>query len=778
MVRGIVLLVLGRTLGCRTTTEPAATAVPTDNRPLPEWQQLTQHSGTRLQARAGQLWLTDTQSAGWHSADRGASWQRNLVNDTLFSVTTANDEGNHWYAAGQGQFYRSTNAGQTWSVMLTTPAYQQPSLTVAADGSVLTAGGNACQIQRSVDAGASWDILPLQTADCFPTRIVASPNYVDDATIYILTAKQGIFVSRSAGTSWEKLTTLTAAEFGVDPTNPQRLFLIAENRPYRSFDGGTTWEQLQLSPDGPFHSTALALGANGRLYIGTLAGLLFDSADQGSSFRQLPLAEEIETVRDIAVGANTIYLLTRRGVYAGYLPGAIRPAVAQVVLQPTKTAVVPMPTLVTTTPIPTATPLPTATPTIEPTVSLPTATLEPTTTATPTPESTAPASAIALEPDIVAAHIVFDSWSPRERFAAFWVSSEQDVAAQLPGTSPGGTLAFWDIRREATCLVDQIQTEAAFTAILHWQQDGTVVVVQGDKSYRGEPCRAFAEINDFSLPQPETADPKLSPNGRYRAETVLLNRRDGLLSFETTLLEGERPLHVVAWQIDERLGDYDGWLGGEWVSPTQFVLYETFYQGSLLMDAENGVIPILTDLLGFEEVPNLRDDGYSLAAWPLSSSKTYGYHLLREGIGDERNFPLARLYHAETGAVEELPAARIWSPHAVAGWLLLNANDYDTGYERHNLLRRRLEDTTGIWEPWATDVDWTVWDANTEQVVWIQGEETAVWEAWPSGVANGRYSTAPYWTRPTQFSPNGNHIALIGNLPGQPRYGLFFVSKP
>lgn len=358
------------------------------------------------------------------------------------------------------------------------------------------------------------------------------------------------------------------------------------------------------------------------------------------------------------------------------------------------------------------------------------------------------------------------------------MSSKADVAAQLPNTSPGGTLAFWDVRRETTCLVDQVHTQAAFTATLYWQQDGTVVVVQGDKSYRGEPCRGFAEINDFIVPQPETADPQLSPNGRYRVETVLISRRDGFLNFETTLLEAERPLHIVAWQIDERLGGYDGWLGGAWASPTQFVIYETFFQGPLLLDAAKGVIPVLTDLLDLDDIPNLRDDGYSLMAWPLPSNQTNGYHLQLMGIGEEGKFPAAQLYHAETDTVEQLPTTRIWSADAVPTWLLLNEPDFATGHERNNLLRRRLEDVGGVWAAWATDVDWTVWDADAEQVVWIQGEETAVWETWPSGEVNGRYQTTPYWTRPTQFSPNGNHIAFVGNLPGQPRYGLFLISKP
>ncbi len=807
MLRHVVLLIICLLIACANTDEPP-TADTTPNAPaiaprvLPEWAQLSELSGTRLHTSAGQLWLTDGGSAGWHSADYGITWQPNALNEEAV-VLTAGIEGQLWYAAGRGTFYRSSDLGQTWQPILQAANYLQPSVTVTNRGSVFVSSGGQCQLQRSRDNGESWQILPIQEADCFPARIVASPNYAVDQTLYVLTAQRGIFASHDAGVNWQRLTTLAAAEFVIDPTNPNTLYLIADGQLYRSLDAGMQWEPLQLVPEETIKSTTLTILPNGTLYVGTLTGLLFDSADNGTTFRNIPLAGEIETVRSVVFTNNTLFLLTRHGIYGGYLSASALPpiptlAASPALPSPTAEVAYPIATAESVVP-PTVTPLqstPTSDAEFIPTL-VPEATDEPVATPQPTPTDedgypmsdedgypvteptlTSEADLIPLEPDVMASYILFDSWSPDGQIAAFWTSDDDDIAAQLPASQPGGVLTFYDLAELETCTVAVVHTEMAGSAELFWQPDGSVIAFYDDTAYQGDPCDNFAELDDFTPPISQTPDPALSADGSYRVETVQQGRDNGILNFETTLYAGDRAVVVAAWQIDERLGDYADFLGGEWVSPTQFVIYETFSQGPLLLDGENEVvIEVLTELFELDEIPNMAEDEFALRIRPIPSPITDRYHLLTAGVGSESAFPAVMLYHAETGLVETLPSTHLWTPAAVNGWIIINTPDSTTGSERFNLSRRRVEDVDGTWQPFVSDVDATVWDAEFEQLVTVQGEETVVWQDWERGEVFGRYSTDPFWITPTPFSPTGNHIALVGNQPGQDVYGIFFIAR-
>lgn len=375
-----------------------------------------------------------------------------------------------------------------------------------------------------------------------------------------------------------------------------------------------------------------------------------------------------------------------------------------------------------------------------------------------------------LEPLIEADHIVFDSWSPDGLWVALWLSDQEDLAAQLPYTSPGGVLTFLSVEDGKQCGVDAIHTAQAFAAQVVWEVDNSVVVAYDGTTYRGQPCAEFAITDDVVVPVAEERDGRFSADNRYHIETTQVGEENGILSLETAMFEGERAILTAAWQIDQRLGDYTDWLGGEWVSPTQFLIYETFYQGPLLLDAEQGISVILTELMGMGAIPTMITDEYALRALPIVGETTY--HLLVSGVGLEGNFPAAMLYHAEDGTTESLPAQKLWWTPVVGDWIILNAPDFDTGFERNNLLRRRIDAVGSEWELIGTDVDATQFAG--DNFVVIEGEENVVWRDWESGEVIGRYATTPFWITPTTFAPTGEYIGLIGTKPDFP-ISLFFL---
>lgn len=376
-----------------------------------------------------------------------------------------------------------------------------------------------------------------------------------------------------------------------------------------------------------------------------------------------------------------------------------------------------------------------------------------------------------------AAYIYFESWSPDSLFFAFWTSDTADIEAWLPYAMPGGVLTFFDVTSKTICSVEALHTAHSGEASLFWQTDGTVIIRHGETILTGKPCGNFTPLDGFTTPLEATDDPGLSPDGRYRVSNRLVDSADGLLTYEITFYEGERPLYSVDWSIDERLGDYAGWTGGSWVSPTQFVIYETAEKGPLLLDAKVGVAPVLSALFGIDTIPTLENDSYSLSIHPLPDSSAENYHFLLYGIGNPAEFPQVMLFHAETDLVETLPAWSLWWTPVIDDWLILSESDFETGHERNNLLRRQIEDIGGTWEHFALDVDYTLWDEAYSQLVWIQAEDTVIWQTWPDGDLLGRYNTKPFWVVPAAFSPDGNKIVLLGSLPGQWNHGLFLLSR-
>ncbi len=433
-----------------------------------------------------------------------------------------------------------------------------------------------------------------------------------------------------------------------------------------------------------------------------------------------------------------------------------------------------------------STPTPTMTHTA---TAVPTTISQPTETAVPAPTITPAATAVPAEPEPPAAtpaatatYFLVAGWSPNSRWLAYWASDQADIDGQQPATMPGGTLHFHAPITRETCALPQFHTTNDREASIQWPDDGSVIVVMPDGAYGGRPCQPepFTLLTNYQPPQVEYADPLLSPDGRYRIRSDQNANENGILTYETQLAAADdgQELIAVTWQIDERLGDYSGWLGGEWVSPTQFVIYETWQQGPLLLNAERGVVSVLTDLLKMDTIPSMGDEtGFSLTARPIFSPETNTYHLLINGMGLEGNFPPVRLYHAENGLVETLPYPHIYWPLGLGGWVFLDSRPLVDGHETYEIRMRRIEDTGGAWQLLASDVDDVIWSTDETDIVYVQGETAVFWQTFPGGEMLGQWNTSPYATRLIALSPDGRFVVATGNRPGQWAYGLFILEK-
>jgi uncharacterized protein (TIGR03437 family) len=204
--------------------------------------------------------------------------------------------------------YRSTDGGASWTQVLpgavgTDVVFQpaDPNTVYAALGSLGTNTSNG--IYKSSDSGATWTrsngtapaILPAANVGRITLALApSSPNTIY-AGIASSTASSllGLFKTTDGGQTWNRLAAPDYCNpqcfydnvVRVHPTNPN-VVVAAGLPPYRSLDGGTTWTNIAVGPDGLAAHTdhhALAFAADGsRLYDGSDGGV-FSTASFASA---------------------------------------------------------------------------------------------------------------------------------------------------------------------------------------------------------------------------------------------------------------------------------------------------------------------------------------------------------------------------------------------------------------------------------------------------------------------------------------------------------------
>jgi hypothetical protein len=232
----------------------------------------------------------------------------------------------------------------------------------------------------------------------------------------------------------------------------------------------------------------------------------------------------------------------------------------------------------------------------------------------------------------------------------------------------------------------------------------------------------------------------------------------------------------VEWRIDERLGDLG--LGGAWLTEELFLIYETLDQGPVLVKAGQGVSPIALELFGLTHIPGmLGPEGFNLSARGSVVTGTQTYHLVLAGVGIESNFPPLRLYHSETGQVEQLPFKYTgWPVFSPDGrWLVLDARPIKDGYESFELWLRPVDPvgseahrlTSGDSSRWAWSPDWA----------WAAGEAAGdiVIFSIPDGYLLGTWAGDTYHLVPLSWSAKGESLAVQGYLPNGQGEGLFVI---
>lgn len=259
---------------------PGRPAFPDARRVKQIWQVCPGHP-----ARPGELWAGTCEAGLFRSADMGATWQ---------GVAGLNDHPTRssWDPGGGGLVLHT---------IIVDP--RDPARMIAA----ISAGGIYC----SADGGATWrpinggvrpDPRPVGCAasgQC-PHRILLHP--ARPGRLY-QQGHCGVYRSDDFGERWVEISAGLPSPYGwplaLHPDDPDTLYVVphisdkqrwtTEGRlaVWRSRDAGASWERLARGlPTAPARCLreSLAAAPAGRLYLGTVDGRVFTSADGGETW--------------------------------------------------------------------------------------------------------------------------------------------------------------------------------------------------------------------------------------------------------------------------------------------------------------------------------------------------------------------------------------------------------------------------------------------------------------------------------------------------------------
>lgn len=190
--------------------------------------------------------------------------------------------GNTAWAATQGGFYRSDNAGATWSFVGASPISTiWRELHVTNQGMV--AIGWTYQAYRSGDGGANWSAVDFGTGTYSTAKVSRRGE-----TLYALLDQtpDTFHSSADGGTTWTQLT-LPADTVTDFLANDNAILVAADfNSIFRSLDFGQNWTPINTG----FPNDIMArhsVGLNSMLMQASFSGQIFRSDDDGVNWKQI-----------------------------------------------------------------------------------------------------------------------------------------------------------------------------------------------------------------------------------------------------------------------------------------------------------------------------------------------------------------------------------------------------------------------------------------------------------------------------------------------------------
>ena len=224
--------------------------------------------------------------------------------------------------------YRSQDGGDTWQ-LLDFPKRNLSEVTcVLVDPSdshhymagIISADGGG--LFNSVDEGKTW--TSVKGVDNFGVRsLVAAPS---KPTRFISGTLRGVMLSDDSGQTWTRISDLQNAEMqgitavAVDPENPDIIYAGTSHLPWKTADGGKTWESIHngMIDDSDVFSLYVD-GTNPKSVFASACSGIYASENRGDMWKKLlgipNTSRRTHVIRKDPSNPNIIFAGTTTGLF-------------------------------------------------------------------------------------------------------------------------------------------------------------------------------------------------------------------------------------------------------------------------------------------------------------------------------------------------------------------------------------------------------------------------------------------------------------------------------
>lgn len=180
-------------------------------------------------------------------------------------------------------------------------------------------------VLKSFDGGKNWEnkVKVNETSNIGLLNIFSMKiDPFDTDFVYVGTEKDGIFVSKNGGESWEKLVFPLTKIYGlaIDENDNRTIYasgvLNERAKIYKSIDRGENWVEIYTEPvnDSVISSLEVSKKNPNILYCGTSEGMIFKSIDNGQSWKNLTKASgPVIDISFDSVNDEVVYFGVQKG---------------------------------------------------------------------------------------------------------------------------------------------------------------------------------------------------------------------------------------------------------------------------------------------------------------------------------------------------------------------------------------------------------------------------------------------------------------------------------
>ncbi len=255
---------------------------------------------------ANNIIYAGTRNGVWKSNNGGENWELSLAPEDVTwgwamvnSISILKDNPDIVYVVCSNGLYKSTNGGLSWTQMTTTGTFSCVQTLKHNNNEMVFASIYSVAIKKSNNGGISWDnITPYNLSPSGP--MVVNPDNPD--IIYAGANCGGVYKTTTGDTNWVQLnngipTDLSVVALKQNPKNPNTLYACMNKLwpeqtglpgLYKSYDGGESWELLDLNCDfynslWEFDMIAINPSDTNTVFI-AYDGTLFKSYNGGKTF--------------------------------------------------------------------------------------------------------------------------------------------------------------------------------------------------------------------------------------------------------------------------------------------------------------------------------------------------------------------------------------------------------------------------------------------------------------------------------------------------------------